>query len=149
MRFNVLGAYRSGILRPPVSSVEEGGTPPLLGRASSLAILENTFFLHHSDFLADPRRGSPHSRGAAVDLTLIDDAGRELDMGTPFDAFTPRSHHGNLSIGVEAQRNRALLIGLMTTADWDFYRNEWWHYQLFYARRYPVLSDSVLPDGMM
>ncbi|MDP6110003.1 MAG: D-alanyl-D-alanine dipeptidase [Rhodospirillales bacterium] len=102
-----------------------------------------------SDFLADPRRGSPHSRGAAVDLTLIDGAGRELDMGTPFDAFTPRSHHGNLSIGVEAQRNRALLIGLMTTADWDFYRNEWWHYQLFYARRYPVLSDSVLPDGMM
>src|SRR5579871_5401802 len=46
------------------------------------------------DFLADPRRGSPHSRGVAVDLTLIDQAGRELDMGTPFDAFTPLSHHG-------------------------------------------------------
>ena len=34
------------------------------------------------DFLADPRRGSPHSRGAAVDLTLIDAAGQALDMGT-------------------------------------------------------------------
>jgi len=101
------------------------------------------------DFLADPRRGSPHSRGAAIDLTLIDGGGRELEMGTPFDAFTPRSHHGNLEVSKEAQRNRALLIGLMTTADWDFYRNEWWHYQLFDARRYPVLSDSVLPEGMM
>src|ERR1700744_4474208 len=37
--------------------------------------------------LADPRRGSPHSRGAAIDLTLIDASGKPLDMGTEFDAF--------------------------------------------------------------
>lgn len=103
-------------------------------------------------FLADPRRGSPHSMGAAVDLTLVGAAsGAELDMGTAFDAFTPLSHHGNQDIPVEAQRNRHLLMGLMTTAGWDFYRNEWWHYQLFNARaRHPVLSDSVLgADAMM
>jgi len=98
------------------------------------------------DFLADPRRGSPHSMGAAIDLTLLDAAsGQELDMGTPFDAFTPLSHHGNQQISADAQRNRHLLMGLMTTAGWDFYRNEWWHYQLFSPRgRYPVLSDSAL-----
>ena len=98
------------------------------------------------DFLADPRRGSPHSMGVALDLTLIDQAtGRELDMGTPFDAFTPLSHHGNQDIGVEAQRNRHLLMGIMTTAVWDFFRNEWWHYQIFNARAsYAVLSDEVL-----
>lgn len=102
------------------------------------------------DFLADPRRGSPHSMGAAVDLTLIDGAGRELDMGTAFDEFTPRSHHGVLDISAEAQRNRAILLGLMTAAGWDFYRNEWWHYQLFSPRgKYEVLSDAALPQSMM
>jgi D-alanyl-D-alanine dipeptidase len=102
------------------------------------------------DFLADPKRGSPHSMGAAVDLTLIDEGGRELDMGTGFDAFTPLSHHGRLDIPAHAQRNRAILLGIMTAAGWDFYRNEWWHYQLFNARqKYPVLGDSDLPQPMM
>lgn len=94
------------------------------------------------EFLADPRRGSPHSRGVAVDLTLLDENGRELDMGTPFDAFTPRSHHGRTDVSVAAQRNRLLLLGLMTAAGWDFYRNEWWHYQLFDSRRYPLIDDG-------
>jgi D-alanyl-D-alanine dipeptidase len=101
------------------------------------------------DFLADPRRGSPHSRGAAVDLTLIDGSGAELDMGTGFDAFTRLSHHACVEIGVDAQRNRLLLLGLMTASGWDFYRNEWWHYQLFDARRFPVLADADLPRPMM
>ncbi len=101
------------------------------------------------DFLADPRRGSPHSRGVAVDLTLVDADGNDLEMGTAFDAFTPVSHHGNLTISAEAQKNRALLLGIMTSAGWDFYRNEWWHYQLFESRVYPLLSDSDLPQGMM
>src|ERR1700744_6149221 len=102
------------------------------------------------EFLADPRRGSPHSMGAAVDLTLIDASGVELDMGPAFAAFTPLSHHGVLDISAVAQRNRALLLGLMTAAGWDFYRNEWWHYQLFDARaRYRVLDDSACPVPMM
>lgn len=101
------------------------------------------------EFLADPRRGSPHSRGVAVDLTLIDRNGRDLDMGTGFDAFTPLSHHGNPDIGRDAQRNRHLLMGIMTTAGWDFYRNEWWHYQLFNSREYDLISDADLPAPMM
>ena len=92
------------------------------------------------EFLADPRRGSPHSRGVAVDLTLIDADGGELDMGTGFDAFTPLSHHANTEIRAAAQRNRLLLLGLMSAAGWDFYGNEWWHYQLFDAKSYPVLG---------
>ena len=101
------------------------------------------------NFLAAPRRGSPHSRGAAVDLTLLDANGEALDMGTDFDAFTPLSHHGNTSVAAAAQRNRAILLGLMTAAGWDFYRNEWWHYQLFNSRRFPLLSDSAAATAMM
>lgn len=94
-------------------------------------------------FVAPPERGSPHSRGVAADVTLIDAFGRELDMGTDFDAFTPASHHGSVLIGREAQKNRTLLLGLMTEAGWDYYRNEWWHYQLFDAReRFPLIEDG-------
>jgi len=95
------------------------------------------------DFLADPRRGSPHSRAVAVDLTLARGDGTALAMGTPFDAFTPLAHHGADGLAPEARHNRLLLLGLMTDAGWDFYRNEWWHYQLFESRRYPVLGDRA------
>jgi zinc D-Ala-D-Ala dipeptidase len=101
------------------------------------------------EFLADPRKGSPHSRGVAVDLTLVDEGGHELDMGTGFDAFTPLSHHGNTEISVPAQKNRLLLLGLMSAAGWDFYGNEWWHYQLFETRKYPLLGDDALDRPMM
>jgi D-alanyl-D-alanine dipeptidase len=101
------------------------------------------------NFLADPSRGSPHSRGVAIDLTLIDHAGQELEMGTPFDAFTPLSHHANTEIGIAAQRNRFLLLGLMSAAGWDFYGNEWWHYQLFNSRNYPLLADAEAAAPMM
>jgi D-alanyl-D-alanine dipeptidase len=107
---------------------------------------------HHTpdpDFVADPRRGSPHSRGVAVDLTLIDGVGRELEMGTPFDDFTTLAHHGCTDVSTGAQRNRALLLGLMSAAGWDFYRYEWWHYQLFNSRTYPLYSDSALAEPMM
>lgn len=102
------------------------------------------------NYFADPRRGSPHSRGVAVDLTLVRAVdGAALDMGTGFDALTPRSHHDSLEISTEARRNRFLLLGLMSAAGFDFYGNEWWHYQLFNARRYPLLSDSAAGTRLM
>ena len=95
------------------------------------------------------RAGAHPTRGVAVDLSLTDFDGTELEMGTDFDAFTPLSHHGAMDISATAQRNRHLLMGLMTTAGWDYYRNEWWHYQLFDSRDYPLLNDSVLNESMM
>jgi len=95
------------------------------------------------NFLADPNKGSPHSRGVAIDLTLCTPDGKDLDMGTEFDAFTPLSHHGvTEGISVEAQKNRVILMGIMTAAGWDFYRNEWWHYQLFNSKQYQLYSDA-------
>lgn len=104
------------------------------------------------EFLAAPRLGSTHSHAVAVDLTLVGaDDGHELDMGTAFDAFTPRSHHARLDLAAAAQRHRALLLGVMVAAGWEHNPHEWWHYQLPEARtRYPLLSDSVLgARGMM
>lgn len=103
------------------------------------------------DYIADPRRGSVHSMGVAVDLTLVDSAsGRDLDMGTAFDDLRPLAWHGALTVSAAAQRNRHLLLGIMSAAGFDFYAREWWHYQLFSPRgRYPVLADSVLPKGLM
>ena len=102
-----------------------------------------------ANFLADPRKGSPHSRGIAVDLTLINTKDEVLEMGTEYDAFTPLSHHGSVSISPEAQQNRYTLLGIMTAAGWDFYKNEWWHYQLFDPKAYDLLSDASLPEPMM
>ena len=101
------------------------------------------------DFLADPKRGSPHSRGVAIDLTLEDLKGNILDMGTEFDAFTPLSYHANLEVPAEAQKNRILLLGIMSAAGWDFYSKEWWHYQLFNARAFPLWGDKEAGLGMM
>ena len=112
---------------------------------------QERLWAHTSDpeFLADPRRGSPHSRGVAVDLTLVGTDGAALDMGTGFDEFTSRSHHASTDVPPGAQRNRLLLLGLMTASGWDHYRNEWWHYQLFRPRAYPLLGDTALPRPMM
>jgi len=102
------------------------------------------------EFVADPRVGSNHSRGVAVDLTLVDRAsGRTLDMGTPFDDFTALSHHARTDLPGEVQCNRALLLGLMTAAGWNWNRFEWWHYQLFKPRRYPLLTDAAAPRRLM
>jgi D-alanyl-D-alanine dipeptidase len=101
------------------------------------------------EFVANPRKGSPHSRGVAIDLTLIDGSGRELDMGTGFDEMRSISHHARTDVPVEAQRNRFTLMGIMSAAGWDFYKNEWWHYQLFQARDYPLIDQASLPQPLM
>jgi D-alanyl-D-alanine dipeptidase len=102
------------------------------------------------NFIAPPEKGSPHSRGVAVDLTLFElNTGKHLDMGTAFDAFTPLSYHGNRNISPAAEKNRLLFLGIMTTAGWDFFRNEWWHYQLFDSRSYSLISDAELPHSML
>jgi len=100
-------------------------------------------------YIADPREGSSHSRGIAVDLTLADAEGRALDLGTPFDDMTEQSHHGRLDIPAETQRHRAILLGIMAAAGWQHYSYEWWHYQLPDGRRYPLLSDGAAGALMM
>ncbi len=101
-------------------------------------------------YISHPEQGSvPHCRGVAIDLTLIDNNDQELDMGTEFDDFSDQSHHANVKISKDAQKNRLILLGIMTLAGWDFYKNEWWHYQLFNARDYTIISDKESNIGIM
>lgn len=98
------------------------------------------------NYISHPEQGSiPHCRGVAIDLTLVNSNGAELNMGTPFDELSPLAHHGNMEVSPLVQQNRYLLMGIMLTAGWDFYSREWWHYQLFQCRNYPVITDQDAP----
>ena len=94
-------------------------------------------------------RGAGPGRSRAQGDRGAKSAVPEPDRGTGFDDFSPRSHHAAEGLAAEVQRNRFVLLGLMTAAGWDFYRNEWWHYQLFDSRAYPLLSDRDLDRPMM
>lgn len=102
------------------------------------------------NFISNPETGSiPHCRGVAVDINLIDKDGNELNMGTGFDEFNEKSHLGRLDISKDEQRNRYILLGIMTTAGWDFYSKEWWHFQLFKPREYKAFTDKEAGTGMV
>jgi D-alanyl-D-alanine dipeptidase len=86
-------------------------------------------------YLAPPERGSIHSFGMAVDITLLDPSGRELDMGTGFDDMTELSHPalearhlaGGLLDAVQIA-NRQLLREAMFQAGFVGINSEWWHF---------------------
>ena len=93
------------------------------------------------NFLSDPKKGSPHTKGIAIDLTLVDSYGYELDMGTKFDDFTEKAYHLSENISKKEKMNRRLLLSIMTLAGFDFYHKEWWHYQLFNPSSYPLIKN--------
>lgn len=74
--------------------------------------------------------GSSHSRGSAVDLTLVGPEGDALDMGTPFDFFDPRSHTESGEVPAAARENRLLLRDAMVAGGFRNLPEEWWHYAL-------------------
>jgi D-alanyl-D-alanine dipeptidase len=95
----------------------------------------------HPGFVANPRTGSNHNRGAAIDLTLVDLAGRPLEMPTPFDSFDPRAHQGATEgVSPEAQKNREILRRAMTSVGFTPIRKEWWHFDAAHALAYPLLD---------
>jgi zinc D-Ala-D-Ala dipeptidase len=87
------------------------------------------------DFVADPKQGSIHNFGCAVDLTIADENGKVLDMGTPFDYFGdlayPTKEAYMLKVGkLTAQQvaNRKLLRSVMKQAGYGSIISEWWHF---------------------
>ncbi|MFB3905282.1 MAG: D-alanyl-D-alanine dipeptidase [Acidobacteriota bacterium] len=92
-------------------------------------------------YVANPNAGgSNHNRGAAVDLTLVDGSGHELEMPTGFDAFTPEAAHYSQAVAPEKRAHRMLLRQLMEQVGLEAMETEWWHYQLPGAKSLPIVE---------
>lgn len=93
------------------------------------------------DYVANPRKGSRHNRGCAVDMTLHSlSTGALLDMPTEFDEFSSKAHRDYMG-ATEAQiANRATLQTLMEAQGFIGISNEWWHFDFAGWERYPVLD---------
>lgn len=122
-------------LRPGWRLLVFDGARPRRIQARFFAIVEGT---PQQQYVADPARGSIHNYGAAVDLTIVDAGGRELDMGTPFDFFgelaQPKLESEFLARGKltrDQLDNRLLLRNVMTSAGFRPISNEWWHFDAF------------------
>lgn len=95
------------------------------------------------NYVANPASGSMHSRGVAVDLTLVDENGIEVDMGTPFDFFGPEAHMDFEGHSTEVLENRELLHSAMRKFGFEGIRTEWWHFS-FRGLNYPL--DEMIWD---
>lgn len=94
-------------------------------------------------YVVDVAIGSNHSRGTAIDVTLMDERGNVLDMGAGFDEMHDRSHAWHPSVPPVAQRNRLLLNAIMFGGGFVGINSEWWHFELPDAARYPLLDDQI------
>jgi D-alanyl-D-alanine dipeptidase len=86
-------------------------------------------------YVANPKRGSIHNRGGAVDVTLVDNQGNELDMGTPFDYFGKEAHHTYTKHSNTIQNNRNILKNTLKKHGFKSIYSEWWHYEILGARQ--------------
>lgn len=94
-------------------------------------------------YVSDPRKGGRHTRGTAVDLTLVNQAGQELTMPTGFDDFSEKAHQDYLDASQEAIQNRKLLRELMERHGFINLPTEWWHFDLVGWENYPVLEENL------
>lgn len=93
------------------------------------------------EFVADPKSGSKHNRGCAVDLTMYDLAtGQAVEMPGGYDEMTPRSYPDYTGGPPEARAKRDLLRKVMESHDFTVEPNEWWHFNYKDWKEYPLLD---------
>jgi zinc D-Ala-D-Ala dipeptidase len=94
-----------------------------------------------TNFVADPRRGSKHNRGCAIDMSLIDlKTGKELDMPTGFDSFSKKAGANYANLPKQEIDNRELLKTVMAAHGFRVIATEWWHYDFNGWANYPLLD---------
>lgn len=96
--------------------------------------------VNNPSYVANPKTGSVHNRGKAVDLTLVDSEGNELSMGTAFDFFGPKAGHNYQRLSKEILKNRSYLKKIMIQSGFAPLASEWWHYDLNDGQKDPVAN---------
>ena len=93
------------------------------------------------EYVANPKRGSKHNRGCAVDLTLHDlKTGLLVEMPTEFDDFSEMAHRNYAGASTVAIANRARLQRYLEAEGFVGLSNEWWHFDFTGWENYPVLD---------
>ncbi|NCP83342.1 MAG: M15 family metallopeptidase [Bacteroidetes bacterium] len=93
------------------------------------------------DFVADPKTGSRHNRGAAIDLSLYYiNTGEPMNMPTEYDNFTEKASHFFLDLPENSLRNRSYLKSVMEKHGFVSLNSEWWHYDFQHWKSYPILD---------
>jgi D-alanyl-D-alanine dipeptidase len=92
-------------------------------------------------YVANPARAGRHVRGTAVDVTLVDSEGRELEMPTDYDAFSPASHRNYQGGSTDSRNNRDLLQQAMASEGFVGLASEWWHFDVANWRSFPPLPE--------
>ncbi len=91
-------------------------------------------------YVADPREGGRHTRGTAVDVTLVSKDGKELPMPSDFDDFSEKARRDYAQASIEEIANRELLCSVMEKNDFIGLPTEWWHFDLLGWEKYPPLN---------
>mgnify|MGYP000656801869 FL=1 len=99
--------------------------------------------LPNPNYVANPARGSRHNRGAAIDLTLVDRTGKELEMPTPFDDFTAKAHRDYAGGSAQSRKNRQLLEDAMKKQGFIGITTEWWHFDSEDWQKFAILDISL------
>ena len=94
--------------------------------------------VQNPEYVANPAKGSIHNRGGAVDISLVDRNGVELNMGTSFDYFGIEASHNNKNFSKEVLDNRKLLKKIMLCYNFQSFDSEWWHYNLKNTKLDPI-----------
>lgn len=96
-------------------------------------------------YIANPKSGSNHNRGAAVDITLVDKNGKEVPMPTDFDGFNKLADKDYSDVEEEKAKNAKLLESIMIKCGFESIYTEWWHFDDKDWKNYGVV-DKVIGD---
>ena len=153
MKTKLYPALKTAFLRKPVAMAlaavqkelkKQGLGLKIFDAYRPYSVTEKMWELVKDDrYAANPKNGSGHNRGIAVDLTVIDlQTKQPLNMGTEFDNFSDTAHHDFSALDKGVLQNRLLLRTLMETNGFKALETEWWHYSFSNGAGYELLDLS-------